>query len=989
MDLLYFIRLFKRNIIILIGIPLLLSIVVWYFARNKEKVYQSEAVIYTGITTGYSIESTVQQSNNFFTTTAQFDNMINLLKSRQTVVETSLRLLAQDLSLTHYNPQYISKENYEKLQQSVPQRIKDLVVVNNKNGVQRKKEAQIHALEKEIHSLENKIRKKRNQAIREMSKLSSDKQVDNPNHRIQSSPGVQKTNTPVQANQNVNFITHTVLPGESLSTIASRYGVSRGELMQLNGLTNGTLTPGQILIIKKLPSSGSQQYYTVKPGDNLFTIAKRFGLSIDKLRRMNHLGNRPLTVGEKILISEGSPENYYSTVTKQVSPGFTTNENTNQTVAKAATPTATTDTGNVNSQIAAMTYNNPASGIFVKDPVIPPGIKKSDYEKTVANLRNYYASSDTNYIYGLLHYGFSKHYSINYISKIQIYRISNSDLVKLTYTSDDPGICEQTLKIISQVFMDDYKALRVNETDKVVQYFQREVDSADISLKEAEDRLLRFDKKNNIINYYEQSKAIAGQKEALDVYYQNQQVKLSGAMASLHALETKMTARDSIYLKSDVIRQTEKQLAAVTQKILVNRLAENYDPTVRAKLERLSILQKQLRNKIKLYVDQLYLYGHSTQGIAVSQLLNSWLQNKINYVEARAALVVLAQRKLDFLHTYQKMAPLGAMLTRIEREIKVAEQTYLEMLHSLNLAKMKQQNMEMSTNIKVVDPPFFPIQPSPSKTKYIVFAAGILGFLIVALLIIALEYFDTSLRNPERVTEQTGMPLAGAYPILSSRNQANELSLITNRLVDMMIQNIKLNIQKAEKKPEKPYLILVFSTQNKTGKTLIAQKIVNRMRSMGDKILLLNYKEETSLEDEDFNYSYRYEIKNNFIEISNLQDLLDNRYLRKTNSAYDYIFLELPSIIYNTYPIKLLTEVDLALYVIKSNNHFGKADKTAINNFRETYEGKPLVILNEIELYNLEDLISDLPKTRKKYFDKLKKTLKYPTKYKIVFKKEA
>ncbi len=974
MDLLYFIRLFKRNIIILFGVPLLLSVVVYYFVRNQEKVYQSEAVIYTGITTGYSIESTVQRSTDFFSTSAQFDNMINLLKSRQTVVETSLRLLAQDLSLESYNPQYISKENYNILQRNIPQRIKDLVVKNNKNGVERKKEEQVRKLEKEIHSLEKKIRKKRNLAARESSSFSGNQPAAK--NKPATDYGVEKNNSKSEAGG--NFVTHTVLPGESLSTIASRYGMSRGELIQLNGLGSGNISAGQILVIKKLPPTGSsKQYHVVKAGENLYTIARRYGINISKLREMNHLGNRKLTVGQKILISGNASGSSYDYAVKQVSPGYSAN---NGVAIHAAKNVTTQSTGN--------SYMSDGK-IFVKDPVIPPGVKKSDYEKTVANLRNYYASSDTNFIYGLLHYGFNKHYSINSISKIQIFRISNSDLVKLTFTSNDPGICEQTLKIISKVFMIDYKSLRVNETDRVVKYFEREVDSADRKLAEAEDRLLHFNKSNNIINYYEQSKAIAIQKEALDKYFQDQQIRLSGASASLYALETKMTARDSIYLKSDAIRQREKELAEVTQNIIVNQLAQSYNAKVKARLVHLKKRQKQLRNEIKLYVDQLYLYGHSTQGISIQSLLDSWLKNRITYVEARAGLRVLTQRKLDFIRTYQKMAPLGAMLTRIQREIKVAEQTYLELLKSLNLAKMKQQNMEMSTNIKVVDPPFFPIQPNPSKTKYIVLAAGIFGFLVVAMLIVMLEYFDTSLKNPGRVVEQTEMQLGGAYPIMSSNHQANELSQITNRLVDMMIQNIKLSLDRSEFKPEKPYVVLVFSTQNKTGKTLITRKIVNRIRSMGDKVLFLNYNDGETSYEEDFNYSYHYEIKNNFIDVANLQQLMDNRFLRKTNTAYDFIFLELPSIIYHTYPIKLLSEIDLALFVIKSNNRYTKADKTAMGIFKEAYKSSPIVILNEIELFNLADLISELPKTKKSSLDKLRNLLKYPAKFKIVFKKEV
>ena len=963
MDFLHFIRLIKRNIIILIGIPFLLALVTYYFTRTKEKSYESEAVIYTGITTGYSIESTNQRSTDFFQTTAQFDNMINLLKSRQTVVETALILLAQDLSLEHDNPQYISYENYQKLQSFIPKRVKDLVVKNNKSGIQREKEEQIQNLQKEIHSLESEIVRKRKQAELELAQKTSPDYIP---------PAYQANNNHNKKSASTSsFVTYTVKPGESLSSIASRYGISRGELIQMNNLSYGNVSPGQRLIIKKSPSKvTTAKYHVVKPGETLFSIAKNYGVNINKLRELNNLNNRNLVPGQKIIISSGvsnynSPENYNKTYS---SP-------------------------NPVKVVTSSSYGNGTgpNDVFVKDPIVPPGVKKSDFDKTVANLKRYYASSDTNFIYGLLHYGSNNHYSINAISKIQIFRISQSDLVKLTFTSDDPGICQQTVKIISKVFMQDYKSLRITETDNVVEYFKREVDSADRKLSEAEDRLLRFNKRNNIINYYEQSKAIALQKEALDKYYQDQQIKMSGASATLQQLETKMTAKDSIYLKSDEIGQFKKQLADISEKIIVNKLAQNYNSRVASRLKILEQKQKNLRSKIKFYVDQLYLYGHSTQGVSIKNLLNAWLNNTITYTEAKASLRVLTQRKLDFIRTYQKMAPLGAMLTRIEREIKVAEQTYLELLRSLNLAKMKQQNLEMSTNIKIVDPPYFPISPKPSKAKYLVVAAGFGGFILILFIIFMMEYFDTSLSTPSKVEERTKMKLIGAYPYLSSKHIARELSKISNRLVDMTIQNIKFRISKSMPPPAKPYVIMLFSTENEAGKTLIAHKIINRMRSMGDKVIFFNYKNENeAVEDEDFNQTYYYSIKNNFIDIENLQELIDTRYLRTNNSPYDYIFLEIPSIIYHTYPIKLLSEIDLAVFVMKSNRSYTTADETAINNFKEAAAGKePVIILNEVEMHNLGDLLTEIPKYKRTWWNKLKKIIKAPTHYKISIKKEA
>ncbi|MDZ7774134.1 MAG: hypothetical protein U5L09_00240 [Bacteroidales bacterium] len=88
---------------------------------------------------------------------------------------------------------------------------------------------------------------------------------------------------------------------------------------------------------------------------------------------------------------------------------------------------------------------------------MPPGVDENDYFRTVENLTAYYQSSDSNFIYELLQYG-HPHYSVGAISKTQIARVQNSDLVKVTYASDDPGICQQTLKILTGVFLQNTKA---------------------------------------------------------------------------------------------------------------------------------------------------------------------------------------------------------------------------------------------------------------------------------------------------------------------------------------------------------------------------------------------------------------------------------------------------------------------------------------------------------------------------------------------------
>ncbi len=982
MDLLQILKLFKRNLLLLLAIPLIFAGVTYYFTRNQQKVYQSEAVIYTGITTGYSIESTSQRTNDFFTTSAQFDNMINLLKSRQTLIETALTLLTQDLSLEEHNPQYISQANYNRLMASTPKRIKDLVVKNNKSGIEREKEEQIKNLEKEIRSLEKEISKKKNKAAQEKIR---EGQPIAANENIHS--GVEKGSMPVtDSDDSDSFVYHTVQQGESLEILSSRYGISMGQLMTINNLVSNELSPGETIKIEVKNNAGSGKYHIVKPGETLYTIAKRYGVNISKLRELNGVDNRSLIPGQRILIQDGSAvgnsANAYDFAVKSV----------NRSAAEEDfVPVSRTSSSSGGISTTFEISSGGSSSLFVKDPIIPPGINTDDFIKTLNNLTRYYASNDTNYIYGLLHYGESQHYSERSIGQIQIYRITNSDLVRLIYTSDDPGICQQTLKILSKVFMKNYKLLRANETNLVVKYFEAQVDSADQKLQAAEDRLLKFNMKNNIINYYEQSKAIAGQKEDLDLYYQNEQIRLASSVATLKELELNLTARDSIYLKSDAINQMKKELAQVTEAIIVNELAAEFDDRVVTELERLRARQQELRNEIKFYVDQLYLYSHSAQGLPIKTLLDEWLNNTIAQEEAKASLIVLARRKLDFVRTYQKFAPLGAMLKRIEREIKVAEQSYLELLRSLNLAKMKQQNEEMSTNIKIVDEPFFPITANPSRAKIIVLAAAVFGFLLTAFIILMLEYFDTSMKNPARVAKATGMKVAGAYPRLSSRSKANELAFVSQRLIDIIIQNLKFNLSRevGDKENNDPYVVAVYSTQNKVGKTLISERIVNRLREVGDNVLYLNYSDENS-ESNDFNYSFSYKITDSFIDVENLQQLINLKYLRKVNKPYDFIFIELPSIVYNTYPLKLVATIDMSLYIINATSHLSKADKTALDTFEAVALYKPMVIINETELYNLDELLTDVPRiTKPDTLGKIKQILAYPFRYRININKKA
>lgn len=94
-------------------------------------------------------------------------------------------------------------------------------------------------------------------------------------------------------------INYVVVKGDNLYTIANKYGVSVNDIKSLNNLKSNTLQIGQVL---KIPGTESYTNYTVKKGDSLWKIANTYGVTVNDLVKTNNLSGTSLSIGQEILI---------------------------------------------------------------------------------------------------------------------------------------------------------------------------------------------------------------------------------------------------------------------------------------------------------------------------------------------------------------------------------------------------------------------------------------------------------------------------------------------------------------------------------------------------------------------------------------------------------------------------------------------------------------------------------------------------------------
>lgn len=106
-----------------------------------------------------------------------------------------------------------------------------------------------------------------------------------------------------------NVIYYTVQRGDTLSKIATLYGVTVEQIVELNNIQNPNLIyTGEVLQITTAdkpntePTSTTTTYYTVKRGDNLWRISRRYGTTISSIVMLNNIQNPNLIYPGQVLL---------------------------------------------------------------------------------------------------------------------------------------------------------------------------------------------------------------------------------------------------------------------------------------------------------------------------------------------------------------------------------------------------------------------------------------------------------------------------------------------------------------------------------------------------------------------------------------------------------------------------------------------------------------------------------------------------------------
>lgn len=560
-------------------------------------------------------------------------------------------------------------------------------------------------------------------------------------------------------------------------------------------------------------------------------------------------------------------------------------------------------------------------------------LRKGSMEETKDAITAYMQSTDANLIYKLINSD-NPFYSVNSLKNIKSLRINSSDLIKITYETEDAAVCKHTLELLIEIFMKKHRLLREGQTSSVIAYFEREMAKAFKRLDSCEEIFLIFNKQNDIINYYEQTKAVAGEKENLYSLNHSLEMERNASEKAVNKVNDDIKGKmyQTLY-GSDIVKQRE-QLSGVYNNIELSSLLGRDNLALRQRnMDSLKRISSQMERKLQTTIDKLNIESNTPNGIPAKTVLDEWVKTTISLEQSKARLTIMDKRKKEFADEYRKLAPLGAMLKKIERQITVAEQEYLEILHGLNLARLTQQNNELTSKLTTVDPPYLPLKANPSKRMVQVIIGFLAGFVVVLALLLTHFLLNKTLRQPDKAFKLIRIPLLGIYPLLNENKEFIKKANL--KIMQQFLSRISI--------AKRPVMIGVISNQKGEGKSELIGIWKNELQK-------LHY----SIEIKQF-------VKGKIIN---------------TDSRTDIVFIEFPPLDTLIHIPGQMPEMDNCIMVCRANRLWNKLDNELLDMFIKNTNSSPVLVLNGVTADYAEEFIGEVPKKRTVVRELIKKIAK-------------
>ena len=577
------------------------------------------------------------------------------------------------------------------------------------------------------------------------------------------------------------------------------------------------------------------------------------------------------------------------------------------------------------------------------DAIIPREVRalidKQNEEKTLNNLIAYERPNANNFIYGLLNYA-HPYFSVPVLSqKIKVVQLGNSDLIEVGYSANDPGIAYNTLEILNEEFVKQYRELRYGETNNVIEFFRQELARLHEELTEAEDSLIQYNIDHRIINYGEQTEQLT----MMDAQYQMMDndllVNSSTSRALIDFYEYKLGDLAKAMRTNNEFMDYLNNISKLNTQISTMEITP--DGLDNSDLSQKKEQLKQAEQSINDLALQLSEEVASTNNVKYEDLVNQWLDQVVlrekTLAQIQARDIMREKLDRDFLY----FSPIGAIINRKERNIEFVEGNYMSILGALNQAILRQKNLEMTAaTLKVMNPPLYPLTSSPTARRMILLATFLGTLLLTIGYHLIVELLDRTMRDKMRTERITGGKVLGAFPRESKLRYRRYNKAIDEMAIKQLSTSILPYFDGEEHR-----IVNLLSTEEMDGKSHIGIALEEYWNSLGLNVRRITHDEDFLSED------------SIYVQANSVIDICPDL------SSDEIAIVEYPILKNNPLNPSLLNEASLNLMVVRANRTWKDTDQLLYKRLLDVKEENvPLEFyLTQAERDAVQDFTGQLP----------------------------
>jgi hypothetical protein len=406
-------------------------------------------------------------------------------------------------------------------------------------------------------------------------------------------------------------------------------------------------------------------------------------------------------------------------------------------------------------------------------------------------------------------------------------------------------------------------------------------------------------------------------------------------------VEGSISKRGASNLKSQEIIRLRNRLSELNNQASELEIMNQAQPSASTAARLASVKQEatRLNDQIGETVSSYYSDAHTSQGVAVKDLVHDYSKNNLQVEDLKSQLGLMRRQRELAAGQYNQLVPLGAEIRKIRREVEVAEKEYISQMEGLKQSKLSQQNGLMASQLHVVDPPYLPTSPSGSKLLLLLIGGFMGAFLLTGAGVAATGLLNTSLQSPAYAAKVTTFPVAGVMPKITAPD-ALQLDR-AKRAEDHLARQLLLKFQQPRRAGQ-PYTIGVLSSQGGEGKTAVCSSLAASLRELNINTFNL-FPDDHSLQIIPSEDTLLYSPLQALAPGVSVADLTGDGL-----AAESVVIIEFPAVLETAYPASLLQDLDLILVAVRAERAWQPADRTVFKNIQAVTKAPIELVLNGV-----------------------------------------